>query len=215
MKTLLQEDAVKYYRFFHSIFPPKLFTLKLAQDLNTIEYDTRICVSCPKTLFRLTHEMAHIIETPNSRLHLENFGLEFPEYSLVQSVILPVKTYKTEVPFKRELRVFGIQYALLVYAKEEFSWIETSSSWSIFTKNVKTILIGATEWKPQTSKYNRKDSVYMCPSLKEKSDAYLYSFVDKKIYEYSAKYHYTKLSNILKRKFDYIERNLVNGNSVL
>lgn len=197
-------------QFFYTVFPADLFCLSTEDYASTNiesrkEYLSRkICVTTTPTLFMITHEMAHIIETPNARLFERNFGLDFPTYEIKDKTIVLARTFQTEVPFKRELRVFGIQAALLDYANSRFDLYDPYISIRTrFVGTVNKVLVGE---KVEGENPEFKHSQYMCQSLLQKPKPEIYTYINKKIYQYSNQYHYTKLDPILKRKFDYIEK---------
>jgi hypothetical protein len=145
--------------------------------------------------------MAHIIETPNARIFSKNFGLKFPEYSVVGDAVTTSSTpYKTEVPFKRELRVFGIQGALLFMAKERFGFDEDMTREHVFRENVKKILVGNS-----VPSGGFVFSRYI-PVHKRTSTVDLFKEVRISLFKYGEEYHYTKLPKLLDRKFDYIRK---------
>lgn len=189
---------------FRHLFPTDLFRLVLGGQLSifpTFGTNKSICVYSPYTLFHVTHEMAHIIETPNARIFSKNFGLKFPEYSVMGNrVVTSSAPYKTEVPFKRELRVFGIQRALLFMAKEKFGFDEDMTREHVFRENVKRILVGVS-----VPSCGFVFSRYI-PFHKRTSATDLFREVHLKLFEYGEEYHHTKLPKLLERKFDYMRK---------
>lgn len=190
---------------FYSVFPVSNFILKVGDLRIQPSFgvgDRKIIISSPDTLFHITHEMAHVIETPNARIFDVNFGLKFPEYIVVgKDIKTNPEHYKTLVPFKRELRVFGIQASLLHLAKIEFGFSDQITRRDEFVALVKSNLIGT-----QTFNSGLTHSRYIPASIRNTTVTELYSLVNQKIFEYSERYHHTKLPQILKRKFDYVEK---------
>lgn len=194
---------------FYSVLPVSNFILKIG-DLHiqpSSGRDRKIIISSPDALFHVTHEMAHVIETPNARIFDINFGLKFPEYNIVgDGAEVNPNHYKSLVPFKRELRVFGIQAALLHLAKTKFGFGKYPiTRRDEFMKVVKANLIGTQELGTFLSN-SFMFSRYMPLSLRTTPVVEFYSLVNQKIFEYGEQYHHTKLPQILKRKFDYIDK---------
>lgn len=194
----------KLENLFSHLFPADLFRLILWRQLLIVPTsgdNKTICVYSPDTLFHVTHEMAHIIETPNARIFSKNFGLKFPEYSIVGDTITTSSIpYKTEIPFKRELRVFGIQGALLFMAKERFGFDEDMTREHVFKENVKKILVGNS-----VPSGGFVFSRYVPAYRQAMSVVDLFKEVQTSLFKYGEQYHYTKLPKLLERKFDYIK----------
>ncbi len=198
--TMLAEKDVE--EVFYSILPREMFTLNYISSGVTAETSNgKINIYSAKRIELITHEIAHVIESPNARLFDKDFGLKFPVYEFLSDgiTISPIR-YKTEVPFKRELRVFGIQYAIFNYMREKYPnlWPKHMQAWDTIVGHAKNNLVGAKE--------NLR--AYMCPSLAELPEKELYKLINNKLYQYGEQYHYTNLPQIIKRKFEYIKKNL-------
>lgn len=183
---------------FYSLFPRKYFDLRFGANVDVrtnTGRDRIINVQSLPNLFYVTHEMAHIVETPNVRLFEQNFGLKFPTYNMVGSDISTTQ-YKTDVPFKRELRVYGIQYAIAHYAKNKFGleFPRSANTKDFLVAAAKHNLLGSEEYP----------APYMSPSLQKLRYSDLCKIINKKIFEYGEEYHYLKLRQRLDRKFEYI-----------
>jgi hypothetical protein len=191
---------------FYSVFPRNNFELKIGTPLEINYIKGKITVRTPLESFRLLHEMAHIIETPNANLYKTNFGLTWNnQFELVGDDVI-AKQRKTEVAFKRELRVFGIQSALNIWTKYKFN-LNYAVDWNTYRQLVIHNLTGVSG---KCKKYypSKPLSPYMCDSLKERNPSELRKYITNKLLEYNEIYHHTKLPQILKRKFEYINGNL-------
>lgn len=172
---------------FHEIFPAEYFELNITGNLK-IEAKDKITVSSPSNLFYLTHEMAHVIETPNARLFQNNFGLNWQEAELVANVLQP-KKYKTEVPFHRELRVFGIQEALYRFIRNKFKPKDKLN----INQSAKKTLIG-----------DDAESAFICESLQGKGRIAVLRHIDYKLWKCRNYYTTEKIREIVNRKINYI-----------
>jgi len=180
--------------FFHSLFPKDLFELRFGKGVNIRSKNYMVTVTCEPSLFFVTHEMAHLIEAPNADIFKNDVGLGFPEYLLTNSE-LKAQAYKTEVPFKRELRVYGIQYALAHYAKVKHSLKLSSEHLTNYMITTAKINLVGSQSHPKP---------FMCPTLLEKPIADICIHIENKMFEYSKAYPHTKLPVILDRKFNYM-----------
>lgn len=67
-------------------------------------------IAGPANVSNIIHEMAHLIEIPDHRAHIRNFGLDYTtkQYVFGQEFLEPV----TDQAVQREIRVFAIQAVL-------------------------------------------------------------------------------------------------------
>lgn len=184
---------------FYTILPNNLFKLELT-FFNRTHYteEGRILVQSRQRIQDLLHEVAHVIETPNARLFTENFGLIFAKAYIQHITDAPTfKYYKTDIPFKRELRVFGIQYALLNYVRYLGVSIP-QPLWDYMYRYTKASLV----------EYNGVRRPYMTDDM-WKSKTQVYKTVSNQLYTISEKYRHDKdyLWEVLGRKFRYIISN--------
>ena len=86
------------HNLFHSIFPKELFNLSFSNGLSDIQtINRKIRVKSTENLFMVTHEMAHVIETPNARIFNRDFGLSFTTYKIKNTRFEPEYVFKTKV----------------------------------------------------------------------------------------------------------------------